>query len=82
MNDIEKNSKKNARVRINIPWSLHLIAKQAYRMQGIDTSDKYVQLIKADLKKAIKKPWFNKLSEEDKEIFRYFIESKDGDNSE
>lgn len=78
MSEVSKGaSGRFVKVGAKIPFELHLAAKQIYSMQRTSIGERVEGLIRSDLKKTMKKAWFKELSEEDKAIFKFFVEAKD-----
>ena len=69
---------KQIKIGAKIPFELHLAAKQIYSMQRTSIGSRVEMLIRADLKRAMKREWFKELSEEDRAIFKFLVENFDG----
>lgn len=69
---------KQIKIGAKIPFELHLAAKQIYSMQRTNIGSRVEVLIRADLKRTMKREWFKNLSEEDQAIFRFLVENFDG----
>lgn len=54
---------KRVKVGSNIPLELHLVAKQIYAMQGTSINKRIEKLLKADLKRTMKRERFQELDE-------------------
>jgi hypothetical protein len=65
MNNLDEKEwqQKYVKVGAKIPYELHLAAKQIYSMQGTSIGERVEQLLRADLKKTIKRSWFVSLPE-------------------
>jgi hypothetical protein len=65
MNDLNEKEwqQKYVKIGAKIPYELHLAAKQIYSMQSTSIGERVEQLLRADLKKTIKRPWFVSLPE-------------------
>ena len=68
---------KQIKIGAKIPFELHLAAKQIYSMQRTNIGSRVEMLIRADLKRTMKRDWFKELPEEEQAIFRFLVENFD-----
>ncbi len=64
---------KRVKVGSDIPLELHLVAKQIYGMQGTSINKRIEKLLKADLKKIMKRKWFQELDESEVSLLKMLM---------